>query len=211
MAFTVETGAVVANANAYITVQFFRDWFVDRGVAAAANDTGVFGAANIQAAIVKATDYVDKRFGTKFKGMKTERGQSLQWPRYNAEDNSCFLYPSDEIPTPLKRAVAEYANLALYMVLLPVPAPSFNVVDPATGETTVSTGGLLQRHREKVAVIETDDWYNADQWRLVLNGRAPAVFSSMVSTVNLPEYPVADEWLKEIVKFGQGTKLARGD
>jgi hypothetical protein len=206
MAFTVETGAIVSDANAYITVEFFQSWHTDRGV-----DVSDFETPQMQAAIIKATDYVDKRFGVKFVGTKRDKDQSLQWPRSNAWDNQDDYIDSDTVPTPLKRAVAEYAFLAIKLnELLPTPAPSFNKVNLTTGETEVSQGGLLQRKKEKVGPIEEETWYNQEQWRLVLSGRASGAYSDLSSLVNLPEYPVADEWLKPIVKAGNNVRLSRG-
>ncbi len=211
MAIVVEDGTLVTDANAYITVQFFRDWHSARGIAAAATNSGSYTDALIEAAIVKATDYVDKRFGVKFVGVLRDREQSLMWPRSDAWTNQGDYINTDAVPKELKRGVVEYALIALKLIdLLPVPAPSFNPVDLDTGETTVSTGGLVQRQKQVVGPIEEDTWYSQEQWRLVLNGRAPGANSDMSSLVNLPEYPVADEWLKPIVKTGMATRLARG-
>lgn len=210
MAFIVETGEVVENANAYISVEEFRQWHVDRGVTAAGVDTGAYGEALIQAAIVKATDYVDKRFGPIFKGYKKYKDQSLEWPRLDVFDMSDYWIDSNTLPVYLKRAICEYAMIALKLiVLLPIPAPNFNAVNPDTGEVTVSEGGMLMRRADKVGPIEEERWYNQEQWRLELQGRAAGVVSSMVSTINLPEYPVADEWLKQIVRVGRPTRLVR--
>lgn len=205
MAFTVEDGTIVENSNAYITVAFFTAFHEDRGT-----DISAYDDEGIQKAIVQATDYVDKRFGVRFVGVKRDREQSLQWPRMNAWTNQKDYINTNVVPLELKRAVAEYAYLALYLTLLPVPAPSFNAVDPVTGETTVNKGGLLQREKQKVGPIEEETWYNQEQWRLVLNGRAPGAQSDVVSTVNLPEYPAADEWLKPIIKTGMSISLSRG-
>lgn len=211
MAIIVEDGTLVTDANAYITVAFFRAWHAARGIAAAAVDTGAYGEALIEAAIVKATDYVDKRFGTKFVGDLRDRDQSLMWPRSDAWTNQGDYIQTTTIPKELKRGVVEYALIALKLgELLPVPAPSFNEVDLDTGETTVNKGGLIQRDRQKVGPIEEDTWFSQEQWRLVLNGRASGAMSDMSSLVNLPEYPVADEWLKPIVKTGMATRLSRG-
>ena len=211
MAIIVEDGTLVADANAYITVQFFRDWHSVRGITAASADAGSYTTALIEAAIVKATDYVDKRFGTKFVGSLRDRDQSLMWPRSDAFTNQDDYIQTTTIPKELKRGVVEYALIALKLgELLPVPAPSFNEVDLDTGETTVSKGGLIQREKQKVGPIEEETWYNQEQWRLVLNGRAPGPVSDMSSLVNLPEYPVADEWLKPIVKTGMSVRLSRG-
>lgn len=211
MAFTVEDGTIIADANAYITVQYFRDWFTDRGVSAAATDSGTYTTSAIEAAIIKATDYVDKRFGPKFVGDRYDDDQELEWPRINAYDNRQNYIATTEIPKYLKRAVAEYSMIALKLTdLLPLPANSFNTVNPDTGETEVATGGLVQRQKTKVGPIEDETWYNQEQWRLVLNGRAPGPNSDMSSLINLPEYPVADEWLRPIVKTGLRVSLARG-
>lgn len=215
MAFTVEDGTIVTDANAYITESFFRDWHVDRGNSDAEVESGDYEPVKVKAAIIKATDYVDKRFGNLFTGYKrsaNDSDQSLQWPRLDAFDTGGNYIKSDEIPRALKRAVAEYALLALkIMNLLPVPAPSFNSVDPSTGETTVAQGGLLQRDKIKVGPIEEEKWYNQDQWRLVLpQNRAAGQSSDMTSSVNLPEYPVADEWLRTIIKTGNSIRLSRG-
>ena len=210
MAIIVEDGTKKVDANAYITVQFFRDWHSVRGLAAAATDTGSYGTALIEAAIVKATDYVDKRFGPKFVGYKYSRDQALQWPRQDAFDIDGDSIKTDEIPNELKRAVVEYAKIALAMELLAVPAPSFNKYDPSTGETEVSEGGMIMRKAEKVGPISEETWYNQDQWRVILQGLSPARDSPMVSAINLPEYPVADEWLKPIMKIGGQTRLVLG-
>lgn len=205
MTFTVEDGSIVAEANAYITVAFMQSFHETRG-----KDLSAFDDEGLQQAIVQATDYVDKRFGVRFVGRKRDREQSLQWPRLSAWTNQRDYINSDVVPLELKRAVAEYAFLALYLTLLPVPAPSFNSVDPVTGETTVAQGGLLQRDRQKVGPIEEEKWFNQEQWRLVLQNRASGAQSDVVSTVNLPEYPAADEWLKPIIKTGMSISLSRG-
>lgn len=214
MPFTVEDGSNVEDSNAYIEVEFFRDWHSTRGLNEAAVNAGNFHDSKVKSAIVRASDYVDKRFGDRYVGYKrniNDNAQSMQWPRLDAFDNFDNYIQSDEIPKVLKRAVAEYALLALYVGdLLPLPAPSFNSVNPITGETTVAQGGLLQRERQVVGPIEEEKWYNQEQWRLVLNARAPGQFSTMSSAVNMPEYPVADEWLKTILKTGFNITLSRG-
>lgn len=209
----VENGTKVADANAYIDVAYFRDFHETRGLAAAALTADPFSDDAVAAAIIRATDYVDKRFGNKFVGWRygRESDQSLEWPRLDARDiNNVFIY-SNEIPKGLKKAVAEYAKISLYIgELLKNPAPMFNSVDPVTGITTVNQGGILERDRSKVGPIEEEKWFSQQQWRLVLNGRAAGMESQMVSMVNLPEYPAADEWLNSIVRTSLPTQLVRG-
>lgn len=203
MAFTVETGAGLANANAYVSVQEFIDFFTDRGDAVADTDSDL-----IQAAIIRATDYIDKRFGPVFKGEKEDEENGLEWPRLNAVYKSGDVIPSDVIPVLLKKATYEYAKIAISMALLPVPTPNFNPLDPATGQTTVNQGGSVIRTREVVGPIEDEKWFSTETWRLE-SQRAAGVYSNISSSYNLPEYPVADEWLRQLIRSGQGTSLSR--
>lgn len=202
MAFTVETGEVIADANAYITVAYLEDHFLDRGTSLAAVST-----ADKQTAIVRATDYVDKRFAPIFKGRKSQSAQSLEWPRVGVWVSGYWVDTSI-LPSQLKRGIAEYAWVALYVSdLLPTPALSFNVRDVETGTITTSEGGSIIREMERVGPVTEDKWY-ASPSKTDAFSRAIGVGSSMVSSSFLPEYPVGDEWIKQIVSLGT-TKLER--
>lgn len=109
MAFTVEDGSGVEDANAYITVDFANDYFSERGITAW---TGADGLKQI--AIIKATDYIEKVYGMAFLGYKNDAQQSLSWPR-NGEDEETGL------PKALKQATAEYALRALSAALVSDP------------------------------------------------------------------------------------------
>lgn len=67
MAFIVEDGSGVYNANAYMSVADVTTYLTER-----ARNTAWSAAttANQQAAIIEATDYIEQRFGRRFKGMK---------------------------------------------------------------------------------------------------------------------------------------------
>ena len=64
MAFTVENGTGIRSANAYITVTEFKSYHSDRG------NTLSGGSTDQQRALIQATDYIDKRFGHRFKGIR---------------------------------------------------------------------------------------------------------------------------------------------
>jgi hypothetical protein len=178
--------------------------FADRGLDLSA----VTPITLLEAAIVKATDYVDKRFSKIFKGDKTRIDQFLEWPRLGVFDTSGFWISNQIIPSYLKKAIAEYALLAYrFTDLLPVPSLNFNTRDEL-GVVTTNSSGSMTRKLEKVGPI-TEDITFASPIELEKIGRAAGVFSPMVSSMYLPEYPVADEWLKQIVKVGRGTQLAR--
>lgn len=100
-------------ANAYITVQEFKDYHADRGA-----DTSAFDDEAIEAAIVRATDYLDQRFN--FVGKKRlGRDQTTEWPRSDAWDRDRNYI--NGIPPEVKEACAEYALRALAAELNPDP------------------------------------------------------------------------------------------
>ena len=107
MAFLVEDGTgLVATANAYISVAEFKAYFSDRDPI----DPTILNS-NIEKAIVKATDFIDLKYGRRFAGSPLEQDQPLLWPRDFDVDNP--------LPVALKNATAEYANFALALIRLP--------------------------------------------------------------------------------------------
>lgn len=144
MAFVVEDSTGLSNANAYVTVAFCNDYHSDRG-----NATWTGTDTVKEQAIVKATDYLDRRY--QFTGNKASRQQALEWPRYdvflNEEYGNRIPYLVLEIPIELQRACAEAALLALSNELIPTPTYD------AAGEVTMK--------REKVGPIETETGYRA--------------------------------------------------
>ena len=202
MAFVLETGAGLTNSNAYISVTFFKEFHSDRG-----RSIGEFSATEISAAIIRATDYIDKRFGKKFKGSKANSGQSLEWPRSDVWDNSGDRVDSDELPKQLLNATAEYTRLALaFNDLLPTPARGFATIDETTGGV-VTTQTHVARTRQVVGPIEDEIWYHDTAKREFI--RSGGATSDLVSSDYLPEYPVADEWLNQLVNAGMPTRLGR--
>lgn len=202
MALVVETGAGLTTANGYIAASYFTTHFADRGI-----DVSAYNTAAVEAAIVRATDYVDKRFGPKFRGFRKTRLQALEWPRLDAFDNDDYLYYSeDAVPRPLEKAIAEYALLAAQLTnLLPTPARPFPILDPATGTVTTTAAGAMDFESKKVGPIEVKKSY-IDTSKLAVTYKPSG--SSVTSSFNLPEYPVADEWLRELIRTGS-TKLGR--
>lgn len=105
MALVVEDGTGVAGADAYVTTAY-----VD------AYDTGYVGssgtpswatanAAAKEKAVRIATEYLDARYGTVWRGNKLKNTQGLDWPRDGAEDDDGFSL-DDMVPEDLKRACA---------------------------------------------------------------------------------------------------------
>jgi len=135
MAFEViDSDNITATANAYITVQQFKDYHNDRG-----GVISTYGNSAIQKAIVKATDYLDQRFS--FVGGRRTTDQRVSWPRVDAYDSEGYLLSG--IPVPVEEATAEYAFIALTTTLNPTPE-----ID--------AHGRNIKRIKEKVDVIEVD-------------------------------------------------------
>jgi len=208
MAFVVEDGTGITDANAYIAVAFFRDYHTDRGT-----DTSSFTPDSVvEGAIVRATDYVDKRFGNKYRGFKQGKDQGLEWPRLSAFDNDDFLLNGiDAVPRQMQKAIAEYTLITLQLGdLLPTPARPFSSIDPTTGDVVSSPSGQITRLKEKVDVIEQTTSYSNNS-ELITNKKPGASSSTMVTDINIPEYPVADEWLQELVRPDFSVNLQRGN
>ena len=156
MAFTVEDGTGLNNANAFISVDFFSDYHEDRGnesLVTLAEDETV-----IQACIIKATDYISKRFGRRFRGQRQSSQQALPFPRLGFFDDDNFDFPeaTDGIPLALAQATAEYAaRVAIYHELapdplLPVPVQDFEEPDHRIPGTIRSALRLIRVRRQDI-------------------------------------------------------------
>lgn len=142
MAFTVEDGTGKADANSYASVEFADAYFTDRAITAWTGASGVK-----QSALIRATDYIDQRWGSRFVGSKQfpDTPQALEFPRIGYDRNGVEL--DDTIPVVLKKACAEYALRALTATL----APDLTV--DASGRKVLSS-------RSKVGPIETETTYS---------------------------------------------------
>lgn len=159
MAFTVQddTGSV-ADANAYIDVAFFAAYHLDRGLTV----TGT--TAEQQAAIVKATDYMDQRFT--FIGEKPNQAQSTDWPRLDAEDSDDNLRTG--VPVEVKEACAEYALIAQTSTLNPTPDRDSTGVQVQSREDTV--GPITEKREYSGGASFTSPKYPVADQKLMLAG-----------------------------------------
>jgi hypothetical protein len=200
MAFTIEDGTGLATSNAYITAQEFVDHHTDRGVEAASD--GTFSDAAVLAGIINATDYVDKRFGRRFRGDRLYSTQALEWPRTDAYTDEDYLIQG--IPAPLKKAIAEYALITLQLArnLAPIPAPDFGIQDPATGTVSNDSSGKILEKSEEVGPIKESTKY-ADGTNQPMTGTGNL-------TQQIPAYPQADLWLEEILTSYSNRRMSRG-
>jgi len=197
MAFTLEDGTGVAGSNGYIDDTFADTYHTDRGQTAwLFSDTAGTVAITLgqkQAAIIRATDHIDRVYGSLFKGYKGSDAQGLQWPRTGAYGPSGYTLL--EVPSQLQKATAEYALRALlYGVLTPDPPPKGPRQGLTQGGDVALYGegeGEIVSVREKVGPLETEVRYN------------PATSGS------LARHPAADMMIRDLL-LSRNAEIVRG-
>lgn len=195
MAFVVEDGTIVPDANAYITATYFREYHTTRGRSVPSAPT--LTDATIETWIVRASDFITQRWGTLLKGRAVSPTHTLPFPREGIIVEGTEL-DFDEIPTALKRACAEYAWQAQYVQdLAPKPPLPFAVND-ASGNP-VDASGVVTGKREKVGPIEEETTY-ASPTSLGIGARG----SSTVPGWVIPSYPSADMLMEPLVTSSSG-------
>lgn len=214
MAFQVESGSGDEGANAYIEVSYADEHHGDRGNTAWTD----FTTTQKQAGIIRASEYVDKRFGVRFVGIRKTKRQGLEWPRLDAFDLDNFLYSGiDAVPRNLQKAVAEYALRTLICgVLAPdplLPVPKQDLTDSSGSRDTDVITGEVTRRKDKVGPLEEERWYNtsAETAGNNLGVGAKSVQSSNINDFNIPEYPEADLWIEEMLRPSMNMTLLRSD
>jgi len=176
MTITVEDGTGLVNADAYISEADADTYFL-----AIANAT--WAAATTAAkeqAIVKATRYMEKRFGNKWKGIIASSAQSLGWPRdYVYDERGTEL--DDQVPTAIAHACAEYAVHALSNDLIPP------VIYPVADGAPVPFG-RINRKVEKVGPVYEETYYSTGG----VHASKVSSGSALVDRDRVVQYPEAD-------------------
>lgn len=132
MAFVVETGAGLSNANSYASVSAADSYVSDRGITGWSSLTQTVK----EQSLVKATDYLEATYRGAWKGNRVSETQSLSWPRYNVIVDG-FNFPANVVPTQVVNACIEMAIRA------------------SLGETLLADQGQRVK-REKIDVIEVE-------------------------------------------------------
>ena len=133
---TVEDGTGLDSANSYVSVEDCNTYHSERGNTAWTGDDTVK-----EAALIKATQYIDGRYRKRWRGIPISSSQALCWPREDIYDERDVEI--EGIPVRLKYAVCEAALRALTDDLNP----------------DLERGGRIKR--EKVGPIETEYSDNA--------------------------------------------------
>lgn len=131
-----EDGTGLANADAYASRDDVLGYWLDRADSAFAN-----AASDLirNAAIRRATQFIDIQWGDRFKGSREFEGQALQWPRlgvYTPEG-----WDVDGVPPQIIAATAELAKLAL---AAPLAGAGANVAAPSQSAISSIKAGSVE-------------------------------------------------------------------
>lgn len=107
--FIVEDGTGVVNATSYVDIAFADD-YLGSDWAPTLNDK--------EQALINASEYLDARWGSSFKGHPTTSIQTLELPRTNFTDRYNQNI-TGFVPAPIKKAVCLYAKSVLAGELYP--------------------------------------------------------------------------------------------
>ncbi len=146
MAITVETGAIVANANSYVSTTDFTTYATARGI------TLTSGAETL---LVQAMDYIES---LAYIGVKYTSTQGLQWPRSGVYIDG-YLFAYNDIPTELINAQM--------MVAMAIDVGNGPLVTIARATKRERVGELEVEYTDganSVAIVRT---INAMLWKLL--------------------------------------------
>ena len=116
MALIVEDGTGKTDAQSYLSVAEADTYHTNHS--ASTSWSGALTAVK-EKALRLATQYLDANYGYRWKGLRSNQTQALNWPRGYVEDNDGYAIDSDDIPQVLKDACAEIALKSLTDTLLP--------------------------------------------------------------------------------------------
>jgi len=112
MALVVEDGTGLETANSYVSLAECSTYHTDR-----ANSDWIGDDAVKEAAIIRATQYLDNHYRSRFLGYRGSEAQALEWPRYDVEDDNGY-WLDGESPNELRYATGELAVRAVNDKLL---------------------------------------------------------------------------------------------
>ena len=155
----VEDGTGLSTANSYSSEANATTYLTDYAHTVSGGgdvwDAATSGAKGI--ALVSATEWIDKTFGGRFKGIsKSSRvsstGQALEWPRQDVQSYSGDYVDANTIPTDVARACAyaAFAHLGETSGLMP----------------DIATPGTITLERDKVGELETEVRYQGGKGQI---------------------------------------------
>jgi hypothetical protein len=161
MALVVEDGSNVAGANSYTTAAEFVSFNTDRGNTVLAEaDT-----SEIEAALVKATDYMTQKFRLLWKGARANADQRLDWPRRGVDVPDFFdpfFRELSNVPLSFQDTLFIAENAVPYEVKVAqilIANATFDASGLSSGVLQASLGRVTKR--EKLGELEVE-YFNAE-------------------------------------------------
>lgn len=188
MAFIVEDGTNVADANSLTTVAFVDAYFADRGEASWAPAT----TTAKQQALVKATDYFQGRFASALRGARQFEDQELAFPRTGVVTTDGEEIAESTVPDAIQKAIAEYALVALQNNKI-IPDP------PRPGSATY-VGEAKSKSVTVGPISQSTTYVTRDERR----SQALRVGPGMVAAADVPSIPKADMLVEKFLKLSKG-------
>lgn len=146
MALIKEDGSIVPNSNSYADEADADAYQTNRGRQAWLDATTEVA----DAALVRATDYIEGRFGLQFIGSPLGDVQTLAWPRQGAVYvRTGNAFPQDEVPVDIVNATILYANQ-----IIGPDGDDLELMTELSVTPTVSADGQIKMKKEKVDVLE---------------------------------------------------------
>ncbi len=189
-----EDGSADPDANSYVTEVEADSYHEQRGNVY----WNLLDTDQRRTCLIRATDFIDKRFGQRFRGYRMQKDQALSWPRLSAFDDD--EYSIDGVPAKLKKATAEYAlRAAIYNVLAPDPNRAV-VSQDMSSQTPNSTSqdivvGTVKLLTQKVGPLEKTVEYDNKQQQL----SSRSTQSNVVNDFYVPQYPEADLLIEHLL------------
>ena len=142
----VEDGTGISNANSYVARADADTYFAER----AREEWAAATTAARDAALIRATQFVEHRWSTRFVGIRASSGQALSWPRVEAVN--AYGFEESGVPNAVKVATMEAAVEALSASLFVVDNPSERVSRLQAGSFSVNLDATAPARRDIEAV-----------------------------------------------------------
>jgi hypothetical protein len=149
VALIVEDGTGIEDAESYLSVTEANSYHAAHGNSAW---TGVDTVK--EAALRKATTYLDGVYGSRWPGVKRTLEQALLWPRSYGYDREDYALADDAVPAPVQQATAELALRALSEEL---------IADLERGGriSRVKVGPIEEEYERGASPLKTYPWIDA--------------------------------------------------
>lgn len=149
MTLIVEDGTGLTNANSYISVAGADAYVAERIIGSTKTTWDAASTSSKESALIRATDYLDENYRSRWKGYRGSQDQALDWPRYSVVDGDGYLVASDAVPGQLSSALVEIAVTV--------------VADTESMTPEATTAGSVRRERIRAGSVESETEYSSPE------------------------------------------------